>query len=309
MRFRFRYLAAGIILTLLAVTSLSTGAEKRIKPGHTLKITVSGHPEFSQSVLVRQDGTTEYPLLAGIPVDGLTQEELRDLLMPVLLRFETEPEVFVIISETQLLKVQVQGEVNRPGRYEAESPLNLQQAVMLAGGPSGDSDPRYVHILRLEDEKRIDIMYDLMVMFTQDTLMLAPELKDGDIVVIPGKRNELMVQVLGSVPHPGSYIPNPGDNLFQVIMQAGGFASGADERRTVLISLQAGQRIRTVINVKKMIREGRYDELPLILPGDMVIVPELADWRDAKWWIDWVRNLMVFTSSALILVRYVELFK
>ncbi len=303
-----KYPAVVLSLLLLAVTLPSSGAEKLIKPGHTLKITVSGHPEFSQSVLVRKDGTTEYPLLAGIPVDGLTQGELRDLLMPVLLRFETEPEVFVIISETQLLKVQVQGEVNRPGRLEAESPLNIQQAVMLAGGATKEADLRYVHVLRLEDDRRIDLTYDLLAMFSQDTLELAPELKESDIIVVPGRRSEQMVHVLGMVRGPGSYIPNPGDNISDVIAQAGGFLNEADQHRVELISRQDGYQIRTRIDVMGMIGKGHYKELPLVLPGDMVIVPEIASWRDVKWWLGWLQNLMVFTSSTLVLVRYAQMF-
>ncbi len=57
-------------LLLLYVNTLSIGAPAYIRPGNQLKITVSGHPEFTQEVIILEDGSCEYPLLAGVPLEG-----------------------------------------------------------------------------------------------------------------------------------------------------------------------------------------------------------------------------------------------
>ena len=145
-------------------------------------------------------------MLAGIPLDGLTADDVKELLRSVLLRFSFEPDIFVIISEQMVLKFQVFGAVKRPGEFEAEGSINLQQALAMASGIDEDGDYNHIRIMRLQDDRRIDIEVDLKTFFRQDSLVLPPEIRDRDIIIVPRQIAEMTVRVIGAVYEPGFYL-------------------------------------------------------------------------------------------------------
>jgi len=274
----------------------------RVQPGHTIAITVSGHPEFSQRVIVRRDGTTEYPLLTGIPLIGLTGDDIRDLLLPILIRFESEPEVFVIVSEVRMIQFQVLGEVLRPGRFTQQMPIDLQQALILAGGTLENANTREIQILRIKDENRITLKIDLRQFFRGDSLELAPKLENNDIVVVT--RNDLnkAVRVIGAVISPGLYFPEPGANLADVIFNdAKGFKPSGKRNKILLITKRNGMFNREVYNLKHIFKNDRYKDLPLVLPGDIIIVENREEWRSMSWWYQTLR-VMIETFTLYFLV-------
>ncbi|HHE46544.1 MAG TPA: hypothetical protein ENL08_02425 [Bacteroidetes bacterium] len=295
-----------LLLLFLVSGTRSTLAVERINPGHVVKITVSGHPEFTGGFKVLQDGTIEYPLLAGIPIDGLTVDDLKDLLHSVLLRFELEPDIFVMISEHKIVKFQVFGEIQRPGSYEIEGRVNVQQALTMAGGPAENADYRHVRILRAGDGNQADLSINLRDYFKQDSLMLPPDVEDGDIIIIPYQRIDINVRVLGSVHDPGFYVVEDGDDLMDIIQKAGGMSRQADAKRVIHITNVSGRSVRNVVNVHELIQSGRYQDLPEISFGDVIIVPQKAEWRDIWLWISRWRDIIYFATSIFILDRYLH---
>ena len=290
---------------LLAAVQFADAAT-RIRPGHILKITVSGHSEFSGEYRVLPDGTAEYPLLAGIPLDGLTADDLKELLRSVLLRFELEPDIFVIISEQMVIKFQVFGTVNHPGEFEAEGSINLQQALAIAGGIDEEGDYSHIRIMRLQDDRRVDIEVDLKTFFRQDSLVLPPEIQDRDIIIVPRQIAEMTVRVLGSVYQPGFYIVEPGDDIYDLILKAGGAQAQADSKRIMHINRVDGKPEKNIVDVHKIIQSGHYEDLPLVSYGDIIIVPVKAEWRDIWLWLSRWREVAYFLTSMFILDRYLN---
>ena len=307
----------GILLSaVLFYSTIAAAAAMRIKPGHIIKITVSGHPEFTSEVEVFNNGITEYPLLAGIPLDGLTSDDVKELLQSVLLRFELEPDIFVIISQTETINYQVLGEINKPARYEMEAPLNLQQAIVLAGNETEDGDLTNLRILRIENKRRVELLINLDDYFIQDSLLLPPEVQNRDIIIIPRKSDENQVRVTGSVGNPGLYPVSPGDNILDMLQQAGGgfserrgYATGnyysllGDMKRVIHITFVDGEPVRNVVNVYKFIQDGNYRDLPAVSPGDMIIVPQESEWRDVWIIINRITTLITFTFSIVAFTR------
>lgn len=278
-------------------------AADTVEPGKAIKITVPGHPEFTQTTVVGSDGTVDYPLLAGAPLDGLTASQVRDLLLPLLLRYDREPEVFVVISDVQVIRVQVYGAVREPGKYSAESPLNLQQALGMAGGWGVDADLATVRILRAEKGERRELRIDLTSQFFSDALELTPDLRDGDVVVVPQLTPHTSIRVFGAVGHAGEVYIGTDDTIYDVIMRAGGFYANADQRRVLVLSGKAGNYQRRTINVLKFVKSGRVAEMPAPIAGDIIYVPTSENWRNLNWWINLVRDLAITTSSLIVLTR------
>ncbi len=308
----------GILLSaVLFYNTPASAVTTQIKPGHLLKITVSGHPEFTTEVEVLNNGTIEYPLLAGIPLDGLTADIVKDLLQSVLMRFELEPDIFVIISETEIIDFQVLGEVSRPARYEMEAPLNLQQAIVLAGNETDDGDLTNLRILRIENKRRVEQRVNLDYYFIQDSLLLPPEDHNRDIIIVPRKMSKNLVRVTGSVTKPGLYSARPGDNILDMLQlaqsgftgqmqyRAGSYYMVGDLKRIIHITYVNGKQVRNVVNIYKFIQQGNYKDIPKVSQGDIIIVPQEAEWRDV-WYI--INRLTTVMTLAISIVAFREIF-
>ena len=306
----------GILLSaVLFYNTPASAVTSQIRPGHLLKITVSGHPEFTAEVEVLNNGTIEYPLLSGIPLDGLTADDVKELLQSVLMRFELEPDIFVIISETEIIDFQVLGEVSRPARYEMEAPLNLQQAIVLAGKETDDGDLTNLRILRIENERRVEHTVNLNDYFVQDSLLLPPEVHNRDIIIIPRKMGKNLVRVTGSVTKPGLYAVRPGNNILDMLQQAqsnftgqmqyraGSYYMVGDLKRVIHITYVNGKQVRNVVNIYKFIQQGNYQDIPNVSQGDIIIVPQEAEWRDVWYIINRITTVITLSLSIVAFTR------
>ena len=278
-------------------------AATTIQIGQTLTLTVPGHPEFSASVIVASDGTIEYPLLGGVIVNGLTTDDVHDLLMPLLMKYESEPEVFIVASSAQLVKIEVYGAVTNPGNYAAVSPLNLQRAIAMAGGTTAEANLAAVEIVHYDKGQAIEKTVDLTTHFFADSMALTPMLKDGDVVIVPRLNRATSVRVFGEVNSPGEVYCSKTDNLYDVIVRAGGFSRDADSRRVKIITSDGRISSKSEFNVFNLIESGRVSELPLVRPGDIVIVPTKENWRTVSWWITGLQYVAILASSLVLLAR------
>lgn len=293
----------GLVLVALLLLAGYASAATIIQTGQALTITVPGHPEFSARVMVASDGTIEYPLLAGVIVNGLTASEVRDLLLPLLMRYESEPEVFIVISSSQIVKVEVYGAVKTPGNYEALSPLNLQRALAMAGGTTPEANIAAVLIVHNEKQQAIEQTIDLTTHFFADTLTITPDLRNGDVVIVPRLSPSTAVRIFGAVHSPGEVYCSKSDNLYDVIVRAGGFMPDADSRRVKLVTPYGRISHNTDFDVFSIMESGHVLDLPLVHPGDIVIVPISKSWRNVSWWIDRLRDAAIFASSLVLLAR------
>jgi len=66
------------ILVLLPL--LLSGQDRLIKPGDAIEIIVPQTKELSQTVVVKQDGSVDFPGLQGLPIDGVTLQRFKEVL-------------------------------------------------------------------------------------------------------------------------------------------------------------------------------------------------------------------------------------
>ena len=87
-----------------------------IGPGDQLNIIVSRfYPELTSQPVVDGEGTIYIPKLKRIYVEGLTINELNDLLNKAYLEFVKYPDAEVEIFSYRPIRVFVKGEVENPG--------------------------------------------------------------------------------------------------------------------------------------------------------------------------------------------------
>jgi protein involved in polysaccharide export with SLBB domain len=112
----------------------------------------------------------------------------------------------------------------------------------------------------------------------EDTLLRAlrevyPSIQSISVDLI-GEESRRMIYVHGEVETPGKYGFEKNPNVWEAIREAGGATSTA-ALETVRIIRAEGEGQRTfIVDLQAAIESGNFDGLPVLEPGDAVIVPE-----------------------------------
>ena len=122
--------------------------EYRLGAGDKLRIEVYKDPQVSQSVQIRPDGKITLPLVGDIEATDRTPIELRDQITKSLREYMTNPVVTVIVQEAVSAQVFVTGAVAKSGPVPIFGPLNVIQALAMAGGFNEWANKKDVRILR-----------------------------------------------------------------------------------------------------------------------------------------------------------------
>ena len=106
----------------------------RLLAGDKLDIKFPYHHAEDAQIPVRPDGKISLDVTGEIMAEGLTPEELSDVIKQRSARFLKNPEVVVVVSAIGDRRVYVGGEVNRPGFVTIQEGMTPLQAVMAVGG-------------------------------------------------------------------------------------------------------------------------------------------------------------------------------
>ena len=161
-------------------------AHYRIGADEVLTINVWHEPEVSRSVPVRPDGKISLPLVGDVQAAGLTPMELQNELEARFSKYLTNPDVSVIVAEIRSQRINVLGEVLRPGTYALIPPMNVIDAVATAGGLREFAKPNKIYVLRSLPNgqvERIKVQYNNLLKGkhgSEDVL-----LQTRDTVVVP----------------------------------------------------------------------------------------------------------------------------
>lgn len=120
----------------------------RIGADDVLTINVWHEPEVSRNVPVRPDGNISLPLVGDVKAAGLTPTELQRQLEASFSKYLTNPAVSVIVAEIRSQRINVLGEVMRPGTYALIPPMSVIDAIAGAGGLKEFAKPKKIYVLR-----------------------------------------------------------------------------------------------------------------------------------------------------------------
>jgi polysaccharide export outer membrane protein len=136
-----------------AVTTVppGIGLQYRLQPGDVVTITVWKEKDLETEALVRPDGGLSFPLVGDVTAAGHTIEEVRATLVQRLRPYIPEPVVTVAIKAIGGNHVYVIGKVQRPGEFTFSRPLDVMQALSLAGGATPFAALNDIVILRRQN--------------------------------------------------------------------------------------------------------------------------------------------------------------
>lgn len=221
--------------------------EYRIGPSDIVYVTVWDHPELTtpyaqttsdnsvpalQGRLVAADGTMYYPYVGVLNVAGKTTAAVRGELIHGLTRVIADPQVDVRVVAFRSKRIEVTGEVARPGTVTLDdSPKGLLQAIAAAGGLTLNASRRRAVLTRNGQQYPIDLAH----LLAGTGELSNPVIMAGDVINIPDQSGD-SIYVLGAVNRQQPYpILQDSMPLIRALTEAGGLDNARANQTGVLV--------------------------------------------------------------------------
>ena len=239
-------------------------------PGDQIQIDIFNVPEFSGANgthFIPLDGNVQFPWVGKVSLDGLTILEATNLLTGLYSPFinnpclSSQPCQFLTMQllQPRPMRVNVTGEVNRPGVYVVGDPVGgfdsqtqtVTSAIQLAGGITQLANVRDIEVYRPQ-QVGDDVVFpvDFWTLLQEGALEQDLVLRDGDRIVVPTVTEidnaelaelatanfspaTIQVNVVGEVDAPGIVELSPNASMNQAILAAGGLTSPRAKRSKV----------------------------------------------------------------------------
>jgi polysaccharide export outer membrane protein len=180
-------------LALTAVLAIGVGGQSalaadayKLNPGDVLQITVWKEEGMQQQVLVLPDGTISFPLAGHINASGMSPEQLQKTLYAKLKNFFADPVVTVTVVQVGGNTIYVIGQVRTPGAFPANRPVDVMQALSLAGGLTTFAADGNIKVLRRgANGAQQAISFNYSEVSKGKALASNVLLQPGDVVVVP----------------------------------------------------------------------------------------------------------------------------
>ncbi len=159
-----------------------------VGPGDVLRVNVAGHPELSSTpyktnVLgspVDGSGTIQLPYIGEVEVSQKTVFEIKKSVEELLKKYLKQPAVDVAVIEFGSQRIYVLGEVENPGMFVLDRPLNVFQALALTGGFTDDANREQIARVRGKVDPENIELFDAETVNVRGGLMVA----SGDLIFV-----------------------------------------------------------------------------------------------------------------------------
>ena len=167
-------------------TVYETGGYK-INPGDVLGIFVWNEEELTRQARVRPDGFISFPMIGDVQVGGKTASSVQGEMAERLNKFlQDKPVITVSLLDLAGNQIFVLGKVSRPGVFPVTGPVDVMQALALAGGLTTFAAENSIKVLRRDEQGQ-----QQAIQFKYGTVQGGKKLESnillqsGDIVVVP----------------------------------------------------------------------------------------------------------------------------
>ena len=157
----------------------------KLQPGDLLQVVVWKETDLQSEVLVRPDGGISFALAGDMPAAGLTTDELRQELELRVRKLIPGAVVTVSVKAPNGNRVFVIGKVNRPGDFPLSRPIDVLQAISLAGGVTPFASPDNIRVIHREGLRQHSTRFRYSEVAKGRNLEQNVLLQSGDTVIVP----------------------------------------------------------------------------------------------------------------------------
>jgi len=156
-----------------------------IGPGDVLFISVWKDQALTQSLQVRPDGKISFPLIGELAAGGRTVAQLQKDMEEKLSRFIPEPTISVGVQDIRSMFIYVIGRVNAPGRFAINAPVDVLQALAMAGGCNAFAETKDIKVFRKTGSETRIMGFNYNDVSRGKNLEQNITLARGDVIVVP----------------------------------------------------------------------------------------------------------------------------
>jgi polysaccharide export outer membrane protein len=182
------------LLLILAFTGLAgAGAADpasvpegyKLQPGDLLQVVVWKESDLQSEVLIRPDGGISFALAGDMQAAGLTTDQLRAELETRVRKLVPGAVVTVSVKAPNGNRVFVIGKVNRPGDFPLLRPIDVMQAISMAGGVTPFANTNNIRVLHREGQRENSFRFRYDDVAKGRHLEQNILLQSGDTVIVP----------------------------------------------------------------------------------------------------------------------------
>jgi polysaccharide biosynthesis/export protein len=156
-----------------------------LQPGDVITVSVWKETDLQTDVLLRPDGAFSFPLAGEVEAVGKTVDEVRLVLVDRLKKYIPNPVVTVAVKLIGGNRIYVVGRVNHAGDFPLSTPLDVMQAIALAGGTTPFAAINDIVILRRQNGGQQALHFHYSDVARGKELAQNVLLQTGDTVVVP----------------------------------------------------------------------------------------------------------------------------
>jgi polysaccharide biosynthesis/export protein len=157
----------------------------RLQPGDLLHVDVWKETDLQSEVLIRPDGGISFALAGDMQAAGLTTDELRVQLENRVRKLVPDAVVTVAVKAPNGNRVYVIGKVNKPGDFALNRPIDVMQAISLAGGVTPFASADKIRVLHREGPSQHSVRFHYSEVTQGRHLEQNILLQSGDTVIVP----------------------------------------------------------------------------------------------------------------------------
>lgn len=159
--------------------------EATLGPGDQIRMTVFRHPELNCDVSINNSGLIFIPLAGEINVKGVRATELRRLIARKISKYINDPQVSTDVIVRRSRKITILGEVQDPGIYTMDGPIDVLDAIAMGNGFVEAAKPSKVILLRDVNGVTQHYLLDLDLAQSEGDMVNNPPLRPGDVIFVP----------------------------------------------------------------------------------------------------------------------------
>jgi len=257
-------------LTFEPILNIATPQNYVLGPDDEVVIEIWGASQETYQQKITPDGTIFIDNLGVIALNGFTIEEatgkLRKSLSKIYAGLNSGNTFLkVTLGSVRSIKVNIVGDVYRPGTYTLPSLATVFNALYAAGGPSLNGTLRSIKVIRNNKVIANLDLYDFLLKGEQKNNI---RIQDQDVIFISPYQNR--VELKGEIKRPYFYDMQPDETLADLISFSGGFTGKAYNQR-IKINRKTGKEQKIFdVDVKNA------DSL-LMANGDEILVDSVIN--------------------------------
>lgn len=217
-------------LTFEPNLNLPTPNQYVLGAGDQIKVDVFGYSDKTQSFTISPDGTIRYPNIGPIKLGGLNINEAKAKLQNQLARIYPglrggNTNLQITLGQIRSIRVNLIGEITRPGSYTLSSVSTIANALYAAGGPTPIGSYRNIELIRAGKSVA---QFDLYAYLFKGDLTENKLLQDDDVIRVAPYQNR--VELRGAVKRRAIYELKGAEPVQHLLDYAGGLADSANRR-------------------------------------------------------------------------------